>query len=268
MKKLILLFLSVFLCANCVLAKGNDIQISHDNGIYHIILKGDKIKKKIKVYSSQDLKTNAEIHQASGALLTVNAGFFDPVNGKTISYVVMDGQTVEDPMFNENLLANSFLNRNIDKILNRTEFRIVDCNNKLHYEIVPHKTSQDFECYTKEAVQGGPLILPELKMEEELFVVKDENGKVIRESCSMLHKTSRTVLGIKDGDLHILVITDDNPMDMYEVQTLCRKLGFERAMGLDGGSSTSLNYKDEISVISIKGDGAGRKLKSFINVYK
>lgn len=267
MKKLILLFLCVLLCANCVVAKENNIQIDFENGIYHIILKGDKIKKKIKVYSSQDLKTNEEIHKASGALLTVNAGFFDPSNGKTISYVVMDGQTVEDPMLNENLLSNSFLNRNLDKILNRTEFRIVDCNGKMHYEIVPHKTGQDFECYTKEAVQGGPLILPELRMEEELFVVKD-GGKVARESCSMLHKTSRTVLGIKDGDLHILVITDDNPMDMYEVHELCKKLGFERAMGLDGGSSTSLNYKDEISVISTKGDGAGRKLKSFINIYK
>lgn len=268
MRNLILILLCVFLSANGVFAKGNDIQISHNNGIYHIILKGDKIKKKIKIYSSQDLKTNEEIHRASGALLTVNAGFFDPANGKTISYVVMDGQTVEDPMFNENLLENKFLNRNLDKILNRTEFRIADCDGKLHYEIVPHKTGQDFECYIKESVQGGPLILPELRMEEELFVVKDENGNVIRESCSMLHKTSRTILGIKNGDLHILVITDDNPMDMYEVQTLCKKLGFERAMGLDGGSSTSLNYKDEISVISIKGDGAGRKLKSFISVYK
>lgn len=267
MKKLILLFLCVLFCTNSVVAKENNIQINFEDGIYHIVLKGDKIKKKIKVYSSQDLKTNEEIHKASGALLTVNAGFFDPSNGKTISYVVMDGQTVEDPMLNENLLSNSFLNRNLDKILNRTEFRIVDCNGKLHYEIVPHKTGQDFECYTKEAVQGGPLIIPELRMEEELFVVKD-GDKVVRESCSMLHKTSRTVLGIKDGDLHILVITDDNPMDMYEVQELCKKLGFERAMGLDGGSSTSLNYKDEIYVISTKGDGAGRKLKSFINVYK
>lgn len=77
-----------------------------------------------------------------------------------------------------------------------------------------------------------------------------------------MHKTSRTVLGLKNGELHILIITDENPMDMYEVQELCKKLGFERAMGLDGGSSTSFDYKNEISVISKKGDGAGRELKS------
>ena len=83
----------------------------------------------------------------------------------------------------------------------------------------------------------------------------------------MLHKVPRTVLGLKDGDLHILIITDDHPMDMYEVQALCKKLGFERAMGLDGGSSTSMNYKKKYNVVSTKGDGAGRSLKSFIMVY-
>ena len=118
-----------------------------------------------------------------------------------------------------------------------------------------------------EAVQGGPLILPKLQLEEEFFVVKN-GDKVVRESSSVLHKVARTILGIKDGDLHILIITDEHPMDMYEVQALCKQLGFERAMALDGGSSTSMNYKDKYSVVSTKGDGAGRMLKSFIMVYK
>lgn len=267
MKKLVLLFVCLFLCVNTAFAKGNNIDINYDNGIYHIVLKGEKIKKKIKVYASETLKTNKEIHKAANALLTINAGFFDPSNGKTISYVVMDGQTMEDPIMNENLLTNTFLNKNLNKILNRTEFRVVDCYGKLKYEIVPHNTKEDFECYVKEAVQGGPLILPELRLEEELFVVKD-GDKIVRESSSVLHKTSRTVLGLKNGELHILIITDENPMDMYEVQKLCKKLGFERAMGLDGGSSTSFDYKNEISVISKKGDGAGRELKSFIYIKK
>ena len=270
MKKLFWLFVCLCLCSGTgytKVKKDSGIDINYENGIYHIVLKGEKIKKRIKVYSSDKLVTNKEFHKSSQALLTVNAGFFDPENGKTFSYVVMDGQTTEDPLLNENLLANPFLNKNLNKILNRTEFRIVDCYGKLKYTIVPHKTKEDFECFVKEAVQGGPLILPELRLEEELFVVKDED-KVVRESSSVLHKTSRTILGLKDGELHILIITDDNPMDLYEVQELCKKLGFERAMGLDGGSSTSFDYKDEISVISQKGDGAGRKLKSFIYVEK
>lgn len=265
MKKLLLILFAFILTSNFVNAK-EPINIKYDDGIYHIVLSGEKIKKKIKVHAVTGLKTNAEVHKESGARLTVNAGFFDPQNQKTISYVTMESQTYEDPMFNENLLANPFLRKNLSKILNRTEFRVVECDGKLKYEIVPHNTPVDFACDIRQAVQGGPLILPELRLEEELFIVKD-GDKVIRESCSVLHKVARTVLGIKDGDLHILIITDEHPMDMYEVQALCKKLGFERAMGLDGGSSTSMNYKNIYNVISTKGDGGGRELKSFILVY-
>ncbi len=264
MKKLFLIFIAI-LVSGAAIAK-EPIDIKFDDGIYHITLKGDKIKKKIKVHAVSGLKTNAEVHKESGARLTVNAGYFDPANKKTISYVTMESQTYEDPMLNENLLGNAFLRKNLNKILNRTEFRIIECDSKYKYEIVPHNTPVDFACDMKYAVQGGPLILPQLRLEEELFVVKD-GDKVVRESCSVLHKVARTVLGIKDGDLHILIITDEHPMDMYEVQALCKELGFDRAMGLDGGSSTSMNYLNKYNVISTKGDGAGRELKSFILVY-
>lgn len=264
MKKLFLIFMAILVSGTAIAKEPLDIKF--DDGIYHITLKGDKIKKKIKVHAVSGLKTNAEVHKESGARLTVNAGYFDPANKKTISYVTMESQTYEDPMMNENLLGNAFLRKNLNKILNRTEFRIVECDSKYKYEMVPHNTPVDFACDMKYAVQGGPLILPQLRLEEELFVVKD-GDKVVRESCSVLHKVARTILGIKDGDLHILIITDEHPMDMYEVQALCKELGFERAMGLDGGSSTSMNYLDKYNVISTKGDGAGRELKSFILVY-
>ena len=266
MKKFLLYVLCLSLLCGCSYA-APQTDVSYSDGIYHIVIPKEKAKKKVKIYASSSLQTNEEIHKRSGAELTVNAGFFDPNNGKTISYVVMDSQTMEDPMLNENIFKNPVLRRNISKILDRTEFRITDCNNKYRYGIVPHNTPVPFACTVVESVQGGPLILPELRLEEEFFIVKQDD-KIVRESCSVLHKVARTILGIKDGDLHILIITDDNPMDMYEVQALCKKLGFERAMGLDGGSSTSMDYKDKYHVISIKGDGAGRKLKSFITVYK
>lgn len=243
------------------------IDISYENGIYHIVLNGDKIKKKIKFISSESLVTNKEAHQKAGAKLTINAGFFDPENEETISYVVTDRQTTADPIFNKNLFANAILRKNIDKILNRSEFRVLECDDGYRYEIVPHKTGVDFACAIVTSAQGGPMILPELRLEEEFFVVKDEYGNVIRESASVLHKTSRTIIGLKDGIAHILIITDENPMDMYDVQTLCKKLGFDRAMGFDGGSSTSMNYLDKYEVISTKGDGGGRILKSFMVVY-
>lgn len=263
MKKIILI-LALCLISNTAFA-ANPIEITFNDGIYHIILRGEKIKKKIKFISSESLITNREAHKKAMARLTINTGFFDPKNQKTMSYIVNESVTAEDPLFNENLMSNPVLRQNLDKILNRTEFRIVECDRELKYEIVPHKTSVDFGCIVKTSAQGGPLVYPELKLEEEFFTVT-RDGVVVRESASVLQKTARTIIGLKDGEAHILIITDANPMDMYDVQAYCKKLGFDRAMGFDGGSSTSMNFKNEIEVTSV-GDGGGRSLKSFMIVY-
>ena len=264
-KTFLLLMLSFILISPA--CNAGEINITKDNGIYHIILKGEKIKKRIKFVTSEDLMTNREAHVRARSTLTVNAGFFDPKNGKTISYVVTDRITSADPMFNNSLLANPFFRLNMNKILNRSEFRVMQCGNKFEYSIVSHKAEIPFGCVLQTSAQGGPLILPELRMEEEGFVVKNEQGEVIRESASVLHKTSRTIIGLKGTDeCHILIITDDNPMDLYEVQKICQELKLDRAMAFDGGSSTSMNYKNKIEVVSLKGDGGGRMLKSFMLV--
>ena len=246
MKKVLFLLCTFLITQVCVNA--NPIDISYNDGIYHIVLKGEKIKKHIKFISSDSLITNKEAHQRGKAKLTVNAGYF----------------TTDDPLLNESLLSNPILRRNLDKILNRTEFRVVECSNgKMHYEIVPHKSSVDFGCNIITSAQGGPLIYPQLRLEEEFFIVK-KDGVVVRESCSVLHKTSRTIIGLKGGEAHILIITDDHPMDLYEVKDYVKSLGWDRAMAFDGGSSTSMNYLNKYSIISTKGDGAGRSLKSFL----
>lgn len=265
MKKLLILLLLI-LSFNSVNA--NPIDIDYNNGIYHIILKGEKIKKKIKFVASDNLISNREAHKKSKSILTINAGYFDPSNEKTISYIVTDRNTAVDPIMNESLLNNPVLNRNLDKILNRTEFRIVECDNKFSYQIAPHKSEVDFGCTIITSAQGGPMILPQLRLEEEFFIVKDNEGNIIRESASVLHKVARTIIATKDNDAHILIITDENPMDLYDVQKLCKQLGFDRAMAFDGGSSTSMNYKDCIEVISTVGDGGGRLLKSFMIIGK
>lgn len=268
MKLFKIAFVFILLVLLQPISEANDITIKHDNGIYHVVLKGEKIKKRIKFVTSEDLITNREAHLKSKATATVNAGFFDPKNGKTISYIVTDRITSADPMFNPALLANPFFRKNMTKILSRSEFRVMQCGNKFEYAIVSHKSEVPFGCILQTSAQGGPLILPELKMEEEGFVVRNEQGEVIRESASMLHKTSRTIIGLKGTDeCHILIITDDNPMDMYEVQKLCKDIGLDRAMAFDGGSSTSFNYKNKIEVVSLKGDGGGRMLKSFMLIY-
>lgn len=265
MKKIIFLITTLLITVNIVNAGVPPIDVTYNDGIYHIVLKGDKIKRHVKFISSESLITAKEAHNRAKAKLTVNAGYFDPENQKSISYIVSDRNTVDDPLVNENLLKNPYLMRNLDKIINRTEFRVVECDNrKFHYEIVPHKSSVDFGCNIITSAQGGPLVYPQLRLEEEGFIVK-KDGQIIRESCSVLHKTARTIIGLKDDDAHILIITDKHPMDMYEVHDYVKNLGLDRAMAFDGGSSTSMNYLNKYSVTSI-GDGAGRSVKSFLIV--
>ena len=265
MKKLLFLIASFLIATTIAQAGVPPIDVTYNDGIYHIVLKGEKIKRHVKFISSESLITAKEAHNRAKAKLTVNAGYFDPENQKSISYIVSDRNTVDDPLVNENLLRNPFLMRNLDKIINRTEFRVVECDNrKFHYEIVPHKSSVDFGCNIITSAQGGPLVYPQLRLEEEGFIVK-KDGQVIRESCSVLHKTARTIIGLKGDDAHILIITDKHPMDMYEVHDYVKNLGLDRAMAFDGGSSTSMNYLNKYSVTSI-GDGAGRSVKSFLIV--
>ena len=267
MKKLFIICSLLFLFISTAFAMCEPIKIDCEDGIYHIILDGKKVEKKIKFVTSEKLITNREAHRDGRSLLTINTGFFDPKNQKTISYIVTDRNTAADPLFNENLLMNSILRQNIDKIINRTEFRVVECDSKIHYEIVPHKTPVEFACSIETSAQGGPMILPELKLEEEFFIVK-KDGKIIRESASVLEKTARTIIGLKktekgDEEIHILIITNQNPKTIYEVKDMCEKLKLDRAMAFDGGSSTSLNYKNSIEVTSTS-EAGGRMLKSFM----
>ena len=271
MKKfLILFFTTVFICGT---ANASPVEVDYNDGIYHITLSGDKIKKKIEFVSSSNLITNLEAHRLGGSLLTINAGFFDPKNQQTISYIVNDYQTVEDPIFNKNFMMNPALRRNMKSILNRTEFRVLDCDGKLKYEIAEHSAKVDFLCSVKTSAQGGPQLLPNLRLEEEFFIVKDADGNVIRESASVLHKVPRTLIGIKtlskgEQEVHIFIVTNEHPMTIQEARDLCASYGLDSAMAFDGGSSTSFDYKN-IHVISTQDSGdTGRALKSFMIIKK
>ena len=265
MKKIILILAFII----CQAAIASPIDVDYTDGIYHIILTGNKVKKNMQFVSSSNLITNSEAHNNARSLLTINAGFFDPKNQKTISYIVNDYQIVEDPLFNENFMSNPVLRRNMRSILNRTEFRVLDCDGKLKYEIAQHNSNVDFLCSVKTSAQGGPQLLPNLRLEEEFFVVKDEVGNVIRESASVLHKVPRTVIGLKTDSkgeqaVHIFIITNAHPMTLPEARDLCASYGLDSAMAFDGGSSTSLDYKN-IHVVSTQQSGdTGRALKSFM----
>lgn len=259
---LVFLFI-VFMLPVQAKIKWGDYRIVNDSeGVYVIELTSSKIKDKFMPYCVEGLETNKEVYDKTGARLVVNAGFFDPKNKKTVSYVVIDGKVVADPKDNENLMNNKALDPYMDKILNRSEFRILeDEKGKLIYDIASHNDAIAEGLTLKHSVQAGPMLFPELRLEEEFFVLT-KDGKIISESASSLHKYARTAIGIRENDVYLFIITNDSPMTLSEVADLTRKWGMEKAMAFDGGGSTSFDSK-ELQVISEK-DNQARKLKSFL----
>ena len=106
------------------------------------------------------------------------------------------------------------------------------------------------------------LELPKDKV--ELTEAKAKN--VIRAAEILDKKSEDNCENTEKGDeIHILIITNKNQKTIYEVRDLCEKLGLDRAMAFDGGSSTSMNYKKSLEVVSTH-DAGGRMLKSFLVV--
>ncbi len=245
------------------IAKTKLYNISQDSqGIYVIKIDTEKAKKNLVPYISDELETNLDVYNKTNAKLAVNAGFFDPKNKKTVSYVVMDYKTVLDPNNNENLINNEALKPYMNKILNRSEFRILeDVQGKLYYDIANHSDEIKEGFKLKHSIQAGPMLTPDLKLEEEFFIVK-KDGKIVSESASCLHKYARTAVGIKENNVYLFIATNENPMSLEELSLLTQKWGMEKAMAFDGGGSTSFD-SPELHIISEK-DNQARKLKSFL----
>ncbi len=248
---------------NTVIAKSLPYSIVQDpNGVYVVQINTIKAKNNIMPFAVDGLETNYDVFKYLGAKLVVNAGFFDPKNKKTVSYVVINNELILDPTKNENLMSNESLKPYMDKILNRSEFRILE-NDKGHliYDIALHNSEAIDGYKIKHSIQAGPMLLPNLQLEDEFFIVK-KDGKIVTESASSLHKYARTAIGIKEDYIYLFIVTNENPMNLMELRDLTKKWGMEKAMAFDGGGSTSFDVQ-ELHIVSEK-DNQARKLKSFL----
>lgn len=264
----------IFTTGACpVVCRGTkNIEITNNKGLYIIRIPKER-NSCIKPYVTKLLTFNKDVYKQTGAELVINAGYFDPNNHGTSSYVVIDGKTVLDPTTNASLMNNKALEPHIDTILNRTEFRVLNCKGETRYDIAAHNARAPFRCEIVHSVQAGPMIYPDLKLSREYFVSKDENGKVTRDSITALKKCARTAIGIKDGDIYIIIANIYHKLTLPELYKVCEDLCLEKAMNFDGGGSTSLNYKGtdnpdykNFEIISDK-HASARKLKSFLVIY-
>ena len=234
-------------------------------GIYVVEIDNLPGKHYLIPYVSDTRDTNKAVFDRTSAKLCINAGFFDFKNDKSVSYVTIYGEKVADPTENENLMNNPVLMPYLDKILNRSEFRIYETPEKnIVYDISPHDSPSPAGWRLKHSIQAGPMLLPELRLEEEFFVLK-KDGKILNESAASLIKRERTAVGIKDNKVYFFVVTKSAAMSLPELAKFMKDAGMEKAMGFDGGGSTSLDTKD-LHVVSENAD-KGRRVKSFILLF-
>ncbi len=215
------------------------------------------------------LESFAQKHQAVAA---INGGFFDPANQKSTSIVVRQGQLVADPSQNERLMTNPQLAPYLKKILNRTEFRRYLCGQTVRYDIVLHADPPPTGCRLVDSLGGGPRLLPKLTSLQEGFVAFS-NGEVIRDPLRSSQPDARTAVGItRDGSLLLVAIAQkpDAPtasgMSLPALAAFMKSLGVEKAMNLDGGSSSSFYYKGKTfyGKVNEEGNPVRRQVKSVL----
>jgi hypothetical protein len=213
-----------------------------------------------------ELKPVEQFAHEAGAIAALNAGFFDPVNQQTTSYVIQDGKQTADPRQNDRLMQNPQLTNYLDRILNRSEFRIYRCVAAVQSAIAPRNTPVPSNCQLQQAIGAGPQLLPEMTAEIEGFV----DPKTGRDALGSEQPNARSAIGIKpDGTIVWLLAaqlatrTEDTGMTLTEVAAVLRSLGVTAALNLDGGSSSSLYYADKTSAKTLLGQSISGKFDQF-----
>jgi len=229
-------------------------------GLY--IIKVNTKDYNIRTFAVDGLMKSEDVYNNNNFKAVLNGGYFDFGNKKTVSFVLKDEKILLDPMENEHLSQNMALMPNIDLILNRGEFRILNCDGKKKYDILKHYDVVKDGCKIVDSLQAGPIIYPENKSEEEYFTKKDVNGKYVRNAIQVNYKKPRTAVGIKNNQVYFIVASKEYPMTLDDLYKYSEKHHFDKVLNLDGGGSTSFTAEN-INIKSEKND-TQRRVKSFL----
>ena len=238
--------------------------------IAHILLIPANSRFLVTPALSQKVATVEEFAQKHRAVAILNAGFFDPVNQKSTSYIVLQGKLVANPKENERLVNNPNLKPYLSQIFNRTEFRRYLCGQTISYSIALHSESPPAGCQLVDAIGAGPRLLPELTLVKEGFV--DIANK--RDALGSNQPNARTAVGItRDGSVVLVMVAQKpsapaNGVSLPALADLMKTLGADKAMNLDGGSSSSLYYngKTFYGKVDLEGNSIKRPVKSVLLV--
>lgn len=260
--RVLLFFLFVFFVQTDAFAQ----KVFHENGLY--IVKIKLSANKIEPYVADKLETVYEIAQKTQAKVAINTGFFDGKNAKTVSYIRKNGIVLANPSLNENLTSNADLKPYLQKIYNRSELRILNCEGKIKADIVSHFSEVPNNCTILNSTQAGPRIYPEMNLEKEFFVTK-KDGKIIRDSIGVFKRTDRSLVAIKGNFLYFIITDEQTRLTIPELAEKLKKYKFEKVLNLDGGGSVSLfvRNKDGIFYQAREKNNTSRAIKSALIVY-
>ncbi|HEY9907472.1 MAG TPA: phosphodiester glycosidase family protein [Thermosynechococcaceae cyanobacterium] len=193
--------------------------------------------------------TVEEFAQTHRAIAVLNAGFFDPQNQKTTSYITIASKRVADPQQNERLMENPKLASYLDRILNRSEFRRYQCGQAVRYDITFHSQPLPAGCELRDAIGAGPQILPLDTSQPEGFT-EFAKGERVRDALGSTQPNARTAIGLKRDGSIVWVMAAQKPgnparsgFTFLELAAFLKTLDVEKALNLDGGSSSSLYYQ-------------------------
>ncbi|MEH2467550.1 phosphodiester glycosidase family protein [Nostoc sp.] len=238
--------------------------------IAHILLIPANSRFLVTPALSQKVATVEEFAQKYRGVAILNAGFFDPANQKSTSYIVIEGKLVANPKENERLVNNPNLKPYLSQIFNRTEFRRYLCGQTIRYSIAVHSESPPAGCQLVDAIGAGPRLLPELTLVKEGFV--DNANK--RDALGSNQLNARTAVGItRDGSVVLVMVAQKpsvsaNGVSLPALADLMKTLGADKAMNLDGGSSSSFYYngKTFYGKVDLEGNPIKRPVKSVLLV--
>lgn len=220
---------------------------------------------------STRLKTVEEFAVSSQAIAVINGGFFDPDNQKSTSAVIQNGQQVAKPEDNERLMRNLDLLPYLDKILNRSEFRRYQCNTVLLYDIAPRQQLPPTNCQLLDALGAGPQLLPFITLREEGFWDGQAN-RSMRDPLGYNQPNARSAIGLTSDGSVILVLAAQRPdvngsgLSLPELADFMKKIGIEKGLNLDGGTSSALHFQGETfyGKVNAAGEPLSRSVQSVL----
>lgn len=227
----------------------------------------------LSIASADELTTVEEFAQRENAFTVLNAGFFDPQNSKTTSHIMIDGQLVGNPADNERLVGNPDLQDYLPQILDRSEFRIYQCDSSeaLPYDIAFHSVAEPKKCTTVSSVGAGPQLLPDNTSTVEAFTDYEE-GDLVRDAIGSVAPNARSAIALKeDGSIMLFMVAqrwDAQGMTLVELAEFAESLDATELLNLDGGSSSALYYDGQTHLgrLDANGNPVNRPVKSVIVV--